>query len=227
MGSEAFWVPAVLAAVSAGGQYVNQKGAQDRSDAATIAGLQHQQQTQQEASGKVAQTVKEIAANNPDQIRAKATGDYVQQLRRNSAGATAGKPGAGSALAPVAGASARYNADLGTAQTGVADYGNDLASQMAGIDAAVRQRQGEGQALNTLGTNLNLEGAKSFGQNFVDTLRAQLAGQENPWLSLGSNLAGGAANTLSKNMTPKKQSVTVPTGSMMADNGLQPSGVYG
>ena len=57
---------------------------------------------------------------------------------------------------------------------------------MANADAAVRQRQNEGLAMQTLGTNLNTIGAESYTKNFVDQLRAQTAGQQSPWVSLFS-----------------------------------------
>ncbi len=53
--------------------------------------------------------------------------------------------------------------------------------------------------MQTEGTNLNTLGMQSYGQNFVDQLRSQAAGQTSPWLSLFSNLVGGAGNAISKN----------------------------
>jgi hypothetical protein len=70
---------------------------------------------------------------------------------------------------------------------------------MSAVDAAVRQRQNEGLAMQTLGTNLNLLGAQSGATGFVNQLRAQAAGQTSPWASLFSNILGGTANSAAKN----------------------------
>jgi hypothetical protein len=197
MGTEAFWVPAVLAAASAGGQYVNQKQAANRQDTAEAQSIRDQQDIQQKAAGEVNSLTKQIAQNSPNQIQGKATGDYVNQLRTAAASADSNKSptfGAStSGLAPVAGASGRYNADVGKSQQQVQDYGNTTAGEMGAMDAAVRQRQNEGLAQQTLGTNLNTLGAQSYTKSFVDQLRAQAAGVQNPWVTLGTGMLGAGA----------------------------------
>jgi len=60
---------------------------------------------------------------------------------------------------------------------------------MGAIDAAVRQRQNEGLAQQTLGTNLNTLGAQSYTKNFVDQLRAKASGQATTWVGLLGQLA--------------------------------------
>lgn len=120
----------------------------------------------------------------------------MSQLRKNAAGAS--QPGASSALAPAAGASSRYGADVGKSQAAVSGFGNDMAGEMGQIDAAVRQRQNEGLAQQTLGTDLNTLGAQSYTKNFVDQLRAQAAGVPSAWGTLASQLVGGLGKGLSK-----------------------------
>lgn len=197
MGTEEFWVPAVLAAVSAGGQAVNTHQAQNRENTATIAGIKNQQDIQNQGAAAAHALTSQIARNTPTQIAAKSTGDYVKQLRSNAAGSA--RPGATSALAPVVGANARYDASKDASQATVQDFGDTNAGEMGNLDAAVRQRQNEGIAMDTLGTNLNGLGAKSATQGFVDQLRAAAAGQPNPWVTLGSNLVGGLAKAYALN----------------------------
>jgi hypothetical protein len=184
-----FWVPALISAAGAGTQYAAQKQASNRQDAAEAQAIMDQQKVQSKAAAATNQAVQKVAESDPNAIQGKATGDYISQLRRNAAGAASG--GTDSALAPVSGASARYNAGTQDAQANVNNYGNQLASQMAGIDAAVRQRQNEGLDANTLATQLGGYGMESYGQHFVDQLRAQMAGQANPWAMLGGKLAYG------------------------------------
>lgn len=210
MGTEEFWVPAVLAAVSAGGQYVNQKNATARQNNAETQAIQNQQNLRDQANAQVRGLTQQIAQDNPSSIAGKATGDYVAELRKNAAGSTQGGSTTGgtqafgastSALPPnsVAGANSRYGKSLAQSQQDVENYGNTYAGEMGQIDAATRQRQNEGLAMGTEATNLNTIGLQSYGQNFVDQLRAQAAGQTNPWMTLASNLIGGAGNQMSMN----------------------------
>lgn len=210
MGTEEFWVPAVLAAASAGGQYVNQTQATQRQNNAETQAINDQQALRSKANSQVHNLTAQIAQDSPAQIAAKSTGDYVKQLRTNAAGSTQGGSTTGgtqtfgqstSALPPnsVAGANSRYGADLANGQQQVEQYGNTYANEMGQIDAEQRERQNEGLAMQTEGTNLNTLGMDSYGQNFVDQLRSQAAGQASPWVSLFSNLVGGAGNAISKN----------------------------
>ena len=197
MGTEAFWIPAAIAAVSAGANYANTTQANKRQDTSEAAAIANQQAIRQKGEAQVNQTVQDIAKSNPNAIAGKATGQYVDQLRRNAAGSSS--PGVSSALAPVAGGSSRYNADKATAQQAVESYGNEKATEMGDLDAAVRQRQNEGLEMSTLNTNLNTLGAQSYAQNFVDQLRSSVAGQPNPLVSLFAGLGTNAASFLSRN----------------------------
>lgn len=210
MGTEAFWVPAALTALSAGGQYVNQSQAQSRQNTDEVQALADQQKLRDQANGQVRALTNQVATDSPSKIAAQSTGDYVSQLRKNAAGSTQGGSTTGgtqtfgastSALPPnsVAGANSRYGTDLAQGQSDVENFGNTYAQEMGQIDAATRMRQNEGLAAQTLGTNLNTLGQQSYGQNFVDQLRAQAAGQQNPWLAMASSLVGGAGSAMSKN----------------------------
>lgn len=236
MGAEAFWVPAALAAVSAGTQYANQSSANSRQQAGEVQSIIDQQKLQSKANDQVKALTNQVATNSPNQVAAKATGDYVSNLRKNAAGSAAGGSNGSSILfgAPTSAlptnidASSRYKASANNAQTQTQQFGNELAGEMGNIDAATRQRQNEALGMTTLGTNLNLLGAQSYTKNFVDQLRAQAAGQTSPWLTLLSGAAGGAANTLSKNMGPSDATTTtnyVGDGSVGGTYGL-PGSTY-
>jgi hypothetical protein len=206
-GTEEFWIPAVLAAASAGTQYVNQQGALSRANAGEVQTIADQQKLQGQGNAQVKALTNQIAQNTPAQLAAQATGKYVDVLRKNAAGTSKGGSGGASILfgQPTSSlptninANSRYNTDTAASQNETEKFGSELAGEMGDIDAATRQRQNEGLAENTLGTNLNLLGAQSYTQNFVDQLRAQAGGQQSPWLSLLSSGLGGAANTISKN----------------------------
>lgn len=223
MGTEEFWVPAVMAAVSAGGSYANQQKANQRQNDSEVQAIQNQDAMTSKANAATRALTQQVAKDTPQTIAGQATGDYVSQLRKNAAGSTQGGSTSGSpqtfgastsSLAPASGASSRYSKDAGTSQKEVQDFGDTYAKEMGGIDAATRMRQNEGIAMGTLGTQLNTLGAQSYGQNFVDQLRAQASGQANPWLSLASGLFGNAAKAYS--MNPPSSSKTpgsIPFGS--------------
>lgn len=213
MGTEEFWVPALVGALGTGAQYVNQKQATNRQNDAQITAQQHQQQIEDQATAQARSLTSQIAKNTPTQIANQATGDYVAALRKGAAGSTQGGSTTGgtqtggqstSSLAPVSGASSRYNTDTATSQKQVEDYGNTYAGEMGQMDAAVRQRQNEGLAMQTLGTNLNTLGAKSYTTNFVDQLRASAAGQTNPFVSLMAGLLKNGASAAAMNAGSSK-----------------------
>jgi hypothetical protein len=210
-GTEEFWVPAVLAAVSAGGQAINQQNANKRQQTAEVQAIGDQDQLREQANSQVKNLTQQIAQNTPQQLQAKEEGDFVNTLRKNQAGsgaanATSNAPNTNfgapvGSLGATAGASSRYKSDTANAQQQVQAYGNTNAEEESAVDSAVRQRQNEGLAMNTLGTNLNSLAAKSYQTNFVDQLRAQTQGQANPWVSLFSSVLGNGANAYSKDPT--------------------------
>ena len=85
MGTEEFWIPAVLAAVGTGASAYNSISANQRSQAQEAQGIQQQQALRQQAAGMVNKTVQSIAASDPAALQRQATGAFVNQLRTNEA----------------------------------------------------------------------------------------------------------------------------------------------
>lgn len=194
MGTEEFWIPAVLAAVGSGVSAVNQSNANSRANNQATAGIIQQQQLQEKAAGQVNKTVQAIQKSNPNSTTAKSTGDFIKQLRTNQASSfeNSGAP-------PVAGADARYGQDTASGNQTVQDFGNTEANQLGAVTGAVQQRRNEGAATGDLGSQLGLIGAQSGADSFVNGLRTAAAGQQSPWGSLAAGLFGAAGSTLSKN----------------------------
>lgn len=212
MGTEEFWVPAVVGALGAGANAVNQNNAAKRSSNAQTTAIIDQEQKQQQANSAVNKVTQQIATSNPAQLKAQATGDFVNTLRKNMAGSSTSNPN--SALAPVAGGGARYNADKATGQANTEQFGNSLADELGTITAAPQQRINEGTAMNTLGVNLNGINAASQSQAFVDQLRAQLAGQPNPYVGMAGNLLQTGANAYAKNVGNYDPELENPDGTL-------------
>jgi len=223
MGTEAFWVPALIAAAGSGVQAVNQSNANSRGQNAEVQAIDQQQQYKQQANDQVKALTQQITANNPQQIAATEQAKFVDQLRQNQAGSAAGGSTGSdpnnfgapvSALGPSAGASSRFKTGAANSQKEVQQYGNTQAKNMSAMDAAVRQRQNEGLAMNTLGANLNTIGQASAGTGFVNQLRAQTAGQASPWANMfGSMLKTGASTAANNGWGQPATNVPGVTGS--------------
>jgi uncharacterized phage infection (PIP) family protein YhgE len=203
MGTEAFWVPALMTAVSTGASYVNQQNANSRAQNTEVQDIANQQQLREQGNSQVKQQTQNIASSTPQQLANKETGDFVKSLRQNIGGKAAGGPtnfGAPvSSLGSTPGANSRFASDTAAANKQTQQYGQTNAAEMGAVDSAVRQRQNEGLQMQTLGTNLNQLNAQSQMTGFVDQLRAKAASQPNPYASLFSSALGGAANSASKN----------------------------
>ena len=212
MGTEEFWVPAALAALGTGASAYNASAANSRAQGQEVQGIEQQNALRQQAAGQVNKTIQQVAQSNPQALQAKATGDYINQLRTNAAATDPGLSGTSN----TPGGSSRFKGDVSAANTSTANYGNDLASQLAATSSAVRQRQQEGLNMNTLQTNLGLIGAQSGQNSFLTQLRAAAAGQQNPWIGMGASLATNAGNFLSKN--PQYFNSKTPTVGSFADN---------
>lgn len=196
MGTEAAWVPLAVAALSAGGEYVNTQNTAKRQDQAEAQAIRNQSLIQRKADAKVNDTVQKLAGSTSADERAKRLDDYLGQLRRHQATIQAG-------LAPAIGSDA-FKADSADAATGATNYADQTAGLLSRIDAPQLQRQGEGFDYGNLATDLNLLQRDSSGQNFLDQLRARNV-RRNAKLDLLSGLgmayagsayggAGGATN---------------------------------
>jgi hypothetical protein len=197
-----------MTALSAGGQAVEQNQSQSRQNAAETQDLIDQQRLQSQGAGAVQRETQQIAQSNPDQIAQSERANFVQQLRRNAAGSMAGGATSGaptlfgaptSAVGSTAGADPRFGKMLTNDQQQVQDYGNTYSDELSNMDAAVRQRQNEGLGLETLGTNLNRLDVQSYGDNFVNGLRAQAAAQTNPWATLATTMLQRGAQAYAAN----------------------------
>ena len=215
MGTEAFWIPAVIAAAGTAGNAINQSNATKRANNATVQGMDNQAQIRNQAMSQVNKQTMDLAHSNPQSLAQNETSNFVNTLRKNVGGttgttstspATFGAPT--SSLSPTPSGSSRYKSDATAAAGQTESYGNTNASDVSAIDSALNQRKGEALNMQTLGTNLNLLSAKSQSQQFVDKMRATAEGQPSPWVSLFSNLTGGIGQSMAKNGWFTKKSGT-------------------
>lgn len=200
MGSEAFWVPAAIAAVGAGVQQVDAHKTAQRQDEEAAQGIRIQGDTQQKADAQVAQNIKSLQGSSPEAARASAADAFLTQLRRNSASANGSQ---------VVGGSARYKGDIADSTQNVADYGAKLADTQSRILAPNLQRQQEGQNSQQLAANLSEIGRQSNANQFLSQLRMRgITGD--PWMQAGGSILEGAGNGLASSTygttkTPKSK----------------------
>jgi hypothetical protein len=192
-------IPAIISAVGTGAQYENQRSANNQANDAEQQAILDQQDYRNKAMGTVNKLTQQIQTDSPTQIASQATGQYVQNLRKNAGATAGGQGGSTSSLAPAVGANARYNTDVASSSQAVQNFGNAEAGEMGQIDAATRQRQNEGLDMGTVGTVLQGLNTQSNAQGFVDQLRSQTASQPNPWVNLMGNLMKNGSNAYAKN----------------------------
>jgi hypothetical protein len=206
MGTEEFWVPAVMAAVGTGAQAINTSNANKRQQNATVQGIDNQATIRGQAMRDVNNQTNKIAQSSPNDIANKETGDFVNSLRKNVGGTTGtastspsnfGAPT--SALGPTPGASSRYSKDSAAAAAQTQSYGTAQAGEVGAVDSAINQRKNEASGMQSLTARMNLLNAQSSKQAFLDNMRATQVGQGSPWVSMFANMMKGLGSSASKN----------------------------
>lgn len=213
-GAEAAWVPAVIAAVSAGATGAAQGQALKRQDREAAANILKQGQANREAGQRVNKTVQELKTSTPDDAAAQRREAYTAALRK-------AQPAAESAALPTfGGASMRFAEDVGAARSASAASGAEDADIMARLDAPGLQRQAEAQRAAGAASDISLTAGRAGGENALSRIRS--AGiQPNPWLMAAGQVgqgfasgmaAGGGAGGLGS-------AAANPAGGLVADNG--------
>src|SRR4051812_9942209 len=90
MGTEALWIPAVMAAVGTGVQAKEQHDTLKEQDEAAAQGIRTQAGHQREADARVAQEVNKIGQSSPEDSQREATDAFMSQLKRTRAQAQGG-----------------------------------------------------------------------------------------------------------------------------------------
>jgi hypothetical protein len=195
MGTEAFWIPAVLAASGAGVDMYNTKKTADKRDDIALAGLKKQGAHQRDADARITQELNAMEASTPEDERKASLDQYLTQLRsaKASAHGAAGGPGG-----------SRFKDDSRTAKAGIDNFGQRVAGTVSRIGAAGKQRQGERISAGRTAADVGLIGRNSSGDAAVNRMKMD-AVQLNPWLQalgialkaagVGMGAAGAAGGT--------------------------------
>lgn len=169
-----------LAVGAAGVSSYNTAKTANRQDAAAADSIRNQGRLQSEADSRVAKEVEGMVGSTAADERAKRMDDFMATLTGNRRQARGLElvPGMGGEAFQAANADRMAGADAAALRS---------AGQLATIDSAQMQREGEAMGYGRLATDLGLIGRKSKGQSWVDELRAR-----NIRRSAGLDLLAGA-----------------------------------
>lgn len=202
MGTEAVWVPAVIAAVGAGVQAKEANDTARDTDEAAAQGIRLQSGKQREADARVAQEVNQLQSSTPEDSQREATDAFMQQLRRTRGQAH----GAGA----VGATSDAYTTDSARAASDVDQYGANRAGLLGRINAPGLQRTAENVSRLRAGTDLGLISRAANADQFLTQLRLQNT-RPNPWVMAGGQVLQGAGSGMASGGYGTG-ATTVPTG---------------
>lgn len=179
-------IPLALAVAAAGVNYYNTTNTQNKQNNALTNEILDQQAAQKKATGQVASQTKAVAQSNPAAEQEKATQGFIDQLRQNTSQIHAGDP------TQVGASNSRYATDANAATTGADTYAHSLASSMAAISGAQRQRQDEQEGFQNTASAVGQTQFDANQQAYADKIRTQSI-QQNPWLTLTGKVLQGAS----------------------------------
>lgn len=200
MGTEALWIPAVIAAVGAGVQGKEAHDTAKDQDEAAAQGIRTQAGRQREADARVQQEVNQIGESTPEDSQREATDAFMAQLKRTRSQAHGGES--------VGAVSDAYATDSANANKAVDQYGANRAGVLGRINAPGLQRTAETVSRLRAGSDLGQISRNSAGDQFLTQLRASQI-RANPWIMAGGQaLQGygqGMATSSGAGATPVKQ----------------------
>lgn len=191
MGTEAVWIPLVMAAVAGGATYANNRQQAKKADNITSQQLLRSGERQKKADSKVAELIDTTAKSDAKDEKGSIMAGYMQQLQ-------AARGGAQNGLQTPA-ASSRFAQEATAAALGIDAGGKDYAETTSRLDAPILQRQGEALARRDTGVDIGTILREQEGDDAGVALKMRTI-RDNPWLlalsqaasSYGKNYTGGA-----------------------------------
>lgn len=184
MGTEAAWVPAVIAAVGAATSAYTTKKAADNQDQIAAEGIRAQGARQLQADQRINEELKAMEGSNPDAERQKSLDDYMatlQEAKAQRAGDT-----------NVAQAGSRYQADQKTSQAGIQNFGAKAADILSRIAATNNQRRNESIDIARMNSDVGGISRDAGADAFLTNLKYN-AQRPNPWGLAAGQVAQGVA----------------------------------
>lgn len=178
-------IPYIVAGLSAAGSVYNTRQTQDQQNDIAMQGVQAQRANQREADAEIAEGIGKMGQSSPEEASKKATGEFLDQLRRSRSQAVGESQIGGE----------DFTRDLASAKDDVTQYGTRNADVMGRINAPFLQRQQEGVNMGRIASRLNTIGRNSNADQFLTQLRMGTVSR-NPWIDAGAEIGGGVAGGL-------------------------------
>lgn len=189
MGTEAVWVPLVLAAVSTAATVYSTRQAAKKKDNALAAQIEASTKKEREASERANQLIDQQASSDPAAERQTALGQYIQALRSGGGAATAGLTAQKGAV------SSRFAKEAEEAALGVSQYGDKQAGLFSVIDSARRQREREATERGRAAMDIDAISRRARAQDFLLGLKTD-AVRRNPYLDAAAQFTGAYAGNM-------------------------------
>lgn len=187
MGTEAVWVPYVIAALGAGAGAVNARQVAKKNEQIQNRGIAAQAARQRDADARLAAATAEQARSTPEAERAQSLDDFTSQLRAAKTAAS------GTTDVPMG--SDRYQTDDTAAKADIQNYGGQLADITSRLVAPMRQRQREREQLGRAESDVAGISRNAMGDAWLTQLM-QSSVQPNTALSIAGPMLTGAAGAM-------------------------------
>ncbi len=185
MGTEAVWVPLVMAAVATGASVYNTRQTERRQDNALAQQIRNQSSRQRDADAKAAELIRREAGSSDADERQTALGKFTEQIQR--ARGNAERP-----LQTVGAVSDAYKKAGSDAALGMTSTATNFADLVSRIDAPMQQRQNDALARGRYGTDIDMIRRFASGDDYLDQLRLRSI-RRNPWIDAGASMLNGYA----------------------------------
>ena len=186
MGTEAAWVPLLVAAIGGGASYYNGVKTANKQDQVLAEGIREKGRRQQGADAKVNELIQKTGDSNAEGDKSQALQQYMQQLSASRGQANGG-------LGQLSGVSDAYQKDSANAALGIQDYGGKIAGLMSRIDGPMAQRRREGNDQADFGVAIDQIKRFAEGDDFLNRLKLNGV-RRNPLLDAFSAAASGYAS---------------------------------
>lgn len=193
MGTEAIWIPLVLAAAGGTASAVNARNVAKKNEQIQARGIAAQARRQEQADARISDEIRAQNASTPEEERAEALGQFTDTLRNAKASAEGG--------GDVPMGSDRYQTESVDAKADIQDYGGKLADIVSRINAPLRQRENEAQSRNRTASDVAGIARNAEGDAWLTQLMASSV-TPNTGLSIAAPLLQGAASATAGGMGP-------------------------
>ncbi len=211
MGTEAFWIPAAIAALGTGTTMYTQDQAAKKQDAEAARGIRSQAATQRKADASVNEQIAGLEGSNAEDEQKQSMGQFMDTLRTTRANSQGGT---------FSGGGERFKEDSKGASADIKNFGEKVAGTLSRINAPGLQRRNEGFSAGRTGSELDGYGRESSGQDFLTRLR--MGGiRPNPWGMAAGQVISGVGQGMAAGGYGQKGAV----GDVIGNGGFTPAQV--